>query len=52
MRAAARQGTVGHRCPAFGADALGGLADDLDELGQCEPEELVMIEIAALLPSL
>ena len=42
-------GDRGHRCPAFGADTPGGLADDLDELGQCEPKELVMIEITALL---
>jgi hypothetical protein len=49
MRAAALQGTARwHCCPAFGADALGSLADDFDEFGQCEPEELVMIEVTAL----
>jgi hypothetical protein len=42
-------GDLGHRCPAFGRDALGCLADDLDELGQREPEQLVVVEVAALL---
>jgi hypothetical protein len=40
---------LGHRCAALGADAFGGLADDLDELGQREPEQLVVVEVAALL---
>ena len=37
------------RCAALGSDALGGLADDLDELRQREPEQLVVVEVAALL---
>jgi hypothetical protein len=40
---------LGHGCPALGADALGGLADDLDELGQREPEQFVVIKVMALL---
>jgi hypothetical protein len=40
---------LGQRCAAFGRDALGGFADDLDELGQREPEQLVVVEVAALL---
>jgi hypothetical protein len=40
---------LGHVCATFGRDALGGLADDLDELRQREPEQLVVIEVAALL---
>jgi hypothetical protein len=41
-----------HRCPALRADALGGLADDFDELGQREPEQFVVIEVRRCLPLL
>lgn len=27
---------------------LGGFAHDLDELGQCQPEELIAVEVTAL----
>jgi len=39
-----RQGTA-----SIGADVLGGLADDLDELGQSQAEQLVIVQIRSLL---
>ena len=45
-------GNVGDGRPAVRADALRGLADDFDELGQCEPQQLVSSRSLRCLPSL
>jgi len=42
-----RQGTA-----SIGAEVLGGLSNDLDELGQSEAEQLVIVQIARCLPLL
>ena len=47
MRAAARHGTWGIAVRPSGLMLLA--ADDLDELGQREPEQLVVIEVKPLL---
>ncbi|MDN5747133.1 MAG: hypothetical protein L0H64_01160 [Pseudonocardia sp.] len=51
-KAVARSGGKGHagvRGAEFWADVLGGFSDDLDEHGQGQPEQLVVVEIRTLL---
>jgi hypothetical protein len=42
-------GNIGQGGATGDADALGGFTDDLDQLGQGESEQLIVVEVDALL---